>query len=338
MKILVTGGAGFLGKAVVKKLLNEKHTVVSISRSFYPELEKLNVSQIKKSLNDLTLDDLEGIEAVIHTAAIAGVWGKKEDYYKTNYEGTKHLVDLCLQKEIKYFVYTSSPSVVFGKDDIEGLDESIPYPEKFYTYYQETKKLAEEYVLSKASNDFLCVSIRPHLIWGPEDPHLFPRILERARLGKLKQVGSGENLVDIVYVDNAALAHVLALTSLQTKPELSGNAYFIGQERPVNLWNFLQEVLRQANLDPELDRVSFKLAYFVGFIFEKVFKLLGINKPEPPMTRFVAMQLAKSHYFSHQKAIDDFGYKIEVTIEEGLSEYFKIQKANKKLTQNFLSK
>lgn len=324
MKVLVTGGGGFLGKSICKMLLKENFEVISLSRHEYIELTELGVSQVKQDLSKLTLDtELPKFDAVIHTAALAGVWGKKEDFYNINFVGTKNLVDYCKHHKVKHFVYTSSPSVVFGADDINGADESIPYPEKFYTHYQETKKLAEEYVLTNVDSDFHALSIRPHLIWGPGDPHLFPRILARARAGKLKRVGSGENLVDIIYVDNAASAHVKALKAMKENPALSGNSYFVGQEKPVNLWDFLGDVFHRAKIEPLEDAISFKAAYNIGFVMEKVFGLLGVYQPEPPMTRFVAMQLAKSHYFSHEKAKRDFGYQAEVSIEEGLERYFR---------------
>lgn len=327
MKILVTGGGGFLGTTICKKLKEQEHEVVSFSRNHYIHLDDIEVETVKGDLrksSDIS-EALIGVDAVIHTAALAGVWGRASDYYSINYEGTKNLVDACKIAGIKFFVYTSTPSVVFGKDDIINGDESIPYPTNYLTDYAYSKHLAEKYVLDEAKNSvgqFNAVAIRPHLIWGPGDPHIIPRIISKARSGKLKIVGNGENLVDIIYVDNAADAHVSALQVLLDKNEINGRAYFIGQDEPVKLWEFINKILLYAQVDPVIKKVSFKTAYRVGFIMEKLYRFLGINKPEPPMTRFVATQLAKSHYFNHTSAKTDLSFTPKVSIEEGLKRTF----------------
>lgn len=323
MKVLVTGAGGFLGFEVAKSLVELGHEVTNLSRHHYVSLDAYNIKTIKYDLSQPSDIDLSGFDAIIHCAAIAGVWGKKESFYQTNYTGAIHLFDLAKKSGVKYFVYTSTPSVVFGSDDIILGDESLAYPEKFYTYYAHSKSMAEAYILENSDDQMQSVALRPHLIWGEGDPHLVPRILAKARAGALKRVGNGDNLVDIIHVKNAALAHTLALNALSSGKDIGGNAYFIGQERPVNLWEFINQILHYNDIEPVEDSVSFSTAYFFGMIFEIIFKFLGINKPEPPMTRFVAMQLAKSHYFSHEKAKRDFDYEPIISIEEGLEKTFR---------------
>lgn len=330
MRILVTGGGGFLGTHVVKELLkNPSYIVTNFSRHSYPHLEDMGVPTFK---GDLTkLQDVkrvlgQGFDAIIHVAAKAGVWGAYDEYYSINYLGTKYLVDEAKAAGIKKFIYTSSPSVVFGSESIEGADESIPYPDKHLTAYAETKCMAEKYVLDSNDANFLTVALRPHLIWGPGDPHLFPRLIQKGREGKLRIIGDGENLVDIIYVENAALAHVQALENLSDGSRLCGKAYFLGQERPVKLWDFINIVLGFAKIGPVMNSLDEKTAYRLGWLFEKVFKIFGIKKPEPPLTRFVALNLSKSHYFSHANASKDFGYTPSITIEEGLRRTFEGKK------------
>lgn len=323
MKVLVTGAGGFLGFEVAKALVEKKYEVTNLSRHHYITLDEYGIKTIKHDLTKLAELDLKDFDAVIHCAAIAGVWGKKESFYQTNYEGALHLYDCAKKSGVKYFIYTSTPSVVFGSSDIINGDESLAYPNKFYTHYAKSKSMAEKYILDNSDHIMEAIALRPHLIWGEGDPHLVPRILQKARVGSLKRVGSGENLVDVIHVKNAALAHVQALEALKSQKGIGGNAYFIGQERPVNLWDFINKILAYNDMEPVEDSVSFGMAYFFGFIFEMIFKVLGINKPEPPMTRFVAMQLAKSHYFSHAKAKRDFNYTPEITIEEGLESTFR---------------
>ena len=324
MKALVTGGGGFLGSYIVRDLLQKNYEVVSLSRNTYSELTKKNVLQIQCDLSqaeEVKKLDLSSFDVIFHVASKAGVWGKYEDYYRSNFIATKNLVDQAKEQNVKYFIYTSTPSVVFGKDDICNGDEKMQYPEHFYTHYAYTKMLAEKYVIENNFNDFKTLAIRPHLIWGPGDPHLIPRLKQKAMNNKLKQVGDGENLVDIIYVENASLAHVQAFEAL-IKRNIGGRCYFIGQENAIKLWGFINQVLEKSNLNPVQSQVSEKLAFNLGYVFEKIFSFFGIQKPEPPMTRFVAMQLAKSHYFSHEAAKNDFDYKIKYTIEEGLERTF----------------
>lgn len=325
--ILVTGAGGFLGSYIVRELLKRDYKVTGLARNSYPEIEKLGVSFIKCDLRDtkqVEQLDLSGFDAMIHSAAMAGVWGSFKKYHETNYVGTLHLYQQAKACGLKNIVFTSSPSVVFGKEDIMGEDETLSYPKKFYTHYAQTKAMAESYVLTHSIKDQLnTVALRPHLIWGPGDPHLIPRVLARARHNKLKIIGNGENLVDIIHVENAALAHVQALEKILQTDELNGEAYFIGQERPVKLWDFLNDVLALKGLPLVTQTVSFDMAYRMGHLFELFFKLVGIERPAPPMTRFVALQLAKSHYFSHKKAQKDFDYRPQVTIEEGLKNLFR---------------
>jgi nucleoside-diphosphate-sugar epimerase len=321
MNVLVTGGGGFLGTAIVKKLLASNYEVTSLSRSRYSHLDEMGVKTIKIDLSDehsVSSLDLKSFDAIFHVAALAGVWGRFETFHKINFLGTKNLVDKAIADGVEYFIYTSTPSVVFGADDIINGDESISFPKKYYTHYAKTKAMAESYIKELSNDIFKSISIRPHLIWGEGDPHLIPRLRLKAKEGKLRIVGNGENLVDIIHVDNAASAHVNALTSLIQNSSLSGNAYFIGQEKPVNLWDFINQLLAVYKILPIQSYIPFRAAFVLGFILEKFYSLLGIISPEPQMTRFIALQLAKSHYFSHEKAKSDLGYLPTVSIEDGL--------------------
>jgi nucleoside-diphosphate-sugar epimerase len=327
MRILVTGGGGFLGSHIIKELLkNPSYIVTNFSRHLYPELEDLGVPTIRgdlRNINDIERALSQGFEAIFHVAALPGVWGKYSDFFDVNFTGTKLLLEVARKKGIKKLIYTSTPSVVFNKKDLLGVGEEQPYATNFLNAYTETKTMAEKLVLEmNDGKDFLTCAIRPHLIWGPGDPHLFPRLIQRGRQGKLRVVGDGENLVDIIFVENAALAHVLAFEHLKPGSPVCGKAYFVGQERPVNLWNFIGQVLIQSKIPPISKSIDVNLAYGLGWLFEKIFYFLGINKPEPPMTRFVALNLGKSHYFSHENARRDFGYVPLISIEEGLKKTF----------------
>lgn len=320
MRILVTGAGGFLGFHIAKLLKSKGHEVFNFSRTHHKKLDAINVTTITgdlRNLNDVE-SALKNIDAIFHVAALAGIWGSYDEYYSINFLGTKNLVESAKKNNIKKFVYTSTPSVVFADKDIIGANETLSYPETFYTHYAHTKCMAEKLVLSSHGENFKTCALRPHLIWGPGDPHILPRLRKKSFERKLKIVGSGDNFVDVIYVENAAHAHVQAFLALDEKAEVSGQAYFIGQEGPVNLWWFINELLKASDAPIAKHRIPYWFTYLIGGLFEKIYHFFKISG-EPPMTRFVAMQLAKSHYFSHEKAKKDFNYQPLVTIDEGLT-------------------
>ncbi len=317
-KVLVTGGGGFLGGAIVRQLVDRGDNVRSFSRNFYPELAQLGVEQIQGDIVDKTAVEqaCKGVKLVFHAAAKPGVWGNYADYYRTNVAGTQHVIDACKKHGVLRLVFTSSPSVVFDGTDMEGVDESVPYPEKFHAHYPKTKAMAEQLVIKAADKDLMTITLRPHLIWGPKDNHLVPRIIERAR--RLVRVGSGKNLVDTIYIDNAAEAHVLAADRLKENPGLSGKVYFISQDNPVPLWDMVNDILKTAGHPPVKRAIPRKIAWLMGALFEVVFKMFRI-RGEPQMTRFLADELATAHWFDIRAAKKDLGYAPTVSIKEGLS-------------------
>lgn len=317
--ILVTGGRGFLGKAIVKLFLARGERVRSLARHHCPELEKLGVEQLVGDLADeaLVQQAAAGCHLVCHVAAKAGVWGDYRDFYRTNVIGTRQVIAACRDQGVGRLVYTSSPSVVFDGRDMEGVDESVPYPAHFHAAYPQTKAEAEQLVLAANDTELATVALRPHLIWGPGDNHLVPRIIERGRAGQLRRIGAGTNLIDAVYIDNAAIAHVQAADRLTGGSPLAGRAYFIANNEPIPLWKLVNNILAAADLPPVSRSIPSGLAYAAGAILETVYRRLGLQS-EPRLTRFVARELATAHWFDLTAARRDFGYQPLITTEEGL--------------------
>ena len=320
MKALVTGGGGFLGLYIVEQLCAAGHDVRVFSRGHYPALTALGVETQQGDLRDVkaVARACEKIDAVFHVAALPGVWGSWETYYGINTTGTRNVISGCRKCAVERLIYTSSPSVVFDGSDHINADESLPYPTQWLCHYPHSKALAEQAVL--AANDLAglrTVSLRPHLIWGPRDNHLIPRLIQKARAGQLRQVGRGANVVSISYVENAAAAHLQAEESLRNSTTAAGRAYFINEPDAVNLWNWINLVLAGAGLPPVTRRISATMAWYAGSVFETAWKLSG-RRHEPPMTRFVAVQLSGSHSYSIAAAQRDFDYRPLVTVEEGL--------------------
>jgi 2-alkyl-3-oxoalkanoate reductase len=319
MKALVTGGGGFLGSVIVKALLDRGDHVKTIQRSDYPLLREFGAETFQ---GDLTkFDDINkaasGCDVVFHVAAKAGVWGNYNEYYQANVVATKNVIDACRNNKINKLVYTSTPSVVFDGKNEEGINESAPYVKDYFNAYQKTKAEAEQLVINANGSNLKTVSLRPHLIWGPGDPHLVPRIIDRAKAGRLKLVGKESNKVDSCYVDNAAQAHLLAADCLQSNAVCAGKVYFISNDEPISMSELINKILVVANLPAVKKTVPENLAYLLGFTLEKIYSLLNI-KSEPIITRFVARQLSTSHWFDLTAAKQDLGYQANISIDEGM--------------------
>jgi nucleoside-diphosphate-sugar epimerase len=311
-RILVTGYGGFLGQAICHQLIQDGYQVRGLARGNYPKLSSIGVECIQGSITDSAAVEtsLRDVDAVIHTAAIAGVWGKTADYQSINIDATDLLVKRSQAAGIRAFVYTSSPSVSFDGNPQSGIDEQVPYPTKWLCDYPRTKAIAEQRVLAaNHPSSFATCSLRPHLIWGVGDPHLIPRVIERCRAGRLRRVGSGQNLIDTVHVEHAAQAHVLALKKmLSGDPNASGRAYFITDDQPVACWDWITTILKCAGLKPPRGTLSVQTAYRIGSALETLYGWIGKTQ-EPPMTRFVALQLGVDHYFDISAAKDRLGYR-----------------------------
>jgi nucleoside-diphosphate-sugar epimerase len=323
MKALVTGGGGFLGGAIVRKLRGRGDEVRSFGRGDYPWLGKLDVEQRRGDLADATAvaEAVAGCDVVFHVAAKAGVWGPLEEYLRVNVRGTEKVLTACRLHGIRRLIYTSSPSVVYNGGDMEGVNESAPYADHFEAAYPRTKAEAERLVLAANGPDLATVALRPHLIWGPGDPHLIPRLLDRARSGRLRRIGREDKRIDCVYVDNAADAHLLAADRLAPGDTIAGRAYFVSQGEPVFLWEFLNRILQIAGLSPVTRSVPAGVALAIGRSLELLYCLPGM-RGEPPMTRFVARQLSTAHWFDITAARRDLGYVPAISTEEGLRRLF----------------
>jgi nucleoside-diphosphate-sugar epimerase len=322
MSTLVTGGTGFLGRHLVERLLADGRAVTVLARHPAPDLEKRGVRFIRASLDDAAAVHAacEGIETVFHTAAKVGVWGRYEDFFRTNVLGTRALLAGCRAHGVKRLVYTSTPSVVYNGRDLAGADESLPLTTDCPSPYPLTKAIAERDVLAANSPALRTVALRPHLIWGIGDPHLVPRVLERARAGRLRIVGSGRNRVDMVHIANATDAHLLAEAALaRADSPAAGRAYFITNGEPVVLWDWINDLLRALGEPPVTKKISLGAASALGSVCETLWRVLPVAS-EPPMTRFIAAELAKDHWFDLTAARRDLGYAPRVTMAAGTAE------------------
>lgn len=319
MNALVTGGGGFLGRYIVEQLLERGNTVTVFARGEYPELQDIGARLARGDLQDAgaVKQACAGMDVVFHAAAKPGVWGAWDSFYIPNVIGTQHILQACQAQRVPKLVFTSSPSVIFNNAPQEGCDESVPYPAKYENFYSHTKALAEQMIVRANSEELLTVALRPHLIWGPRDAHLLPRLIDRARSGKLVQVGDGTNKVDLTYVEDAARAHLLAADALQPGSPAAGAVYFISQDAPVNLWEWIHNLLQCLNIAPIKHRISLPMARAIGAAMEWTYRTFHLSG-EPKMTRFLASELALSHYYDISRAKRDFGYQPQFSMEAAL--------------------
>lgn len=319
MHVLVTGGGGFLGGAIVRRLVARGDRVRSLSRGDYPELTALGVACHRGDVaNPAAVERAaEGCELIFHVAAKAGIWGPYAEYHRANVLGTENVLNACRRHGIRRLVYTSSPSVVHHGGDLNGVDESLPYPSRFESSYQRSKAEAERMVLAANGPELATVALRPHLIWGPGDNHLIPRLIARAKAGQLRRIGRRPNRVDSIYIDNAAEAHLQVAERLFPGSPVAGKAYFVAQGEPIPLWDFINRILAEAGLPPVTRTIPPSVAWTAGLILEAVYKLTG-REDEPRMTRFLARQLSTAHWFDLTAARRDFGYEPSVSTEDGL--------------------
>jgi len=325
----VIGGGGFVGSALATALSSAGHEVVCISRKAYPKLVESGIKCIQLDIGegvDVLAGSLKGCEGVFHTAAKVDMWGRYESFFKTNVVGTRHVIEACRRAGVRNLVFTSSPSVVHDGSNLEGIDESYPYPKRYDAFYPMTKAQAEREIL--AANDIeslRTVSLRPHLIWGPDDTHLVPTIVDRARAGTLRRIGTGKNLVDLTFIDDCVSAHLAAMKTLEQNPErAAGKAYFISQGEPTPMWDWIDDVLKANGLPRVRRSLPTPLAMGLAHIMEAISRcmlLFGVEI-KPLLTRFLVSEMSTSHYFSIANARRDLGFKPGYTIAQALARTF----------------
>ncbi len=335
MNALVTGGGGFIGSALVCELVRRGYRVTSFSRNDYPALRKIGVDVKRGDISDTNsvLKACEHMDIMFHVAAKAGLAGYYRDYYRINVTGTANIIHVCKMNKIKYLIYTSSASVVFDGNNIEGSDESLPYPVRPVSYYTATKALAEKLVLQANSPILRTISLRPHLVYGPGDNHLFPRIISRAKKGSLRRIGDGKNLIDVSYIDNVVAAHINAVQAMISNPEVTGEPYFITNGEPVLLWDFLDMMLQLSSIKPVIKKVPVWTAKMFSSLDEALHRIF-MKDGEPLLTRFLVSELTRSHWFDINKARRLLNYNPEISNIEGLKKMAEhINYSNKKLKQ-----
>lgn len=314
--VFITGASGFIGGKLAERLLAAGRPVRVLARRSVPQLERLGATVIPGDLHDAAAlrRGTDGAGTVFHVAGRVGVWGPPADFFRVNVEGTRAVIAACRAAGVPRLVYTSSPSVAYHGGDLAGADESAPLCTSAPCAYPTSKAAAEREIAAANGTALTTVALRPHLVWGPGDRNVVPRVLALAKRGRLKIVGDGRNLVDVTHIDNVVDAHLQA--EVAPAAVVGGRAYFITNGEPIVLWDWVNELLRGLGLAPIERRVSLATAYRVGGVLEFVWRVLPLAG-EPPMTRFVAKELATHHWFRIDAARRDLGYVPRVSMAAG---------------------
>lgn len=318
MKILVTGGGGFLGSSVCRQLAVAGHSVVAFQRTPAEHLQALGVESFEGDIRniDAVTSAVSGCEGVIHLAALANLWGDPAEFESINVKGTANVLDACRNTNVGKMVYTSSPSVVLNGQDIEGGDESLPLVSEPLMPYQASKIAADKMVREANEPNLRTLVLRPHLTWGPGDPHFLPRLIDRATNNRLF-LPAPEKKSDAVFVENSARAHIQAFMELCDNARCAGKAYFITNNEPQVQGDFILKLLKAAGVDARIRKIPPGVARFAASAMEHCWRLFRIDS-EPSLTRFMVAQMCSSHWFDGTAARRDFGYVAPISVAQGL--------------------
>ncbi|WP_224352774.1 NAD-dependent epimerase/dehydratase family protein [Streptomyces olivaceus] len=324
VRVLVTGGSGFLGAEICRQLVARGTETVSLSRRPSAALTRLGVRQVHGDLTDPAAVDraLDGCDAVVHNAALAGAGGAPTPYWRTNVDGTRTVLDRCRRLGVRTLVHTSTASVAFRPGGLENADELLPRPGRYLAAYPHTKAVAETLVLDAHGPALATLALRPHIIWGPGDPHFLPALTRAVRRGRLVMPGDGANLVDTTHVRTAAHAHLLALDHLHRGRPVGGRAYFVAQGEPLPLRHVVGLLLAAAGVRAAWRPVPAGVAHAAAAVRETADRLLGSTGTHG-LSRFLVAELVHPHWFDLTAARTRLGFTPPLGFADGVREAFE---------------
>jgi len=328
-RVMVTGGAGFVGANLVSQLLDRGCSVRSFDRVGSPLQEHPGLEVMEGDIcdPDTVAAAVDEIDTIFHTAALIEPTGGRsaaEEYrrrsWAINVGGTENLVHAAQKAGVKRLVYTSSNSVVLRGKKISGGDESLPFTTRSDDPYTQTKVQAEKFVLSQNGvGGMLTCAIRPSGIWGRGDTTMFRKLFEQVTAGKVKAlIGSRGAKLDNSYIDNLVHGFILAAQHLVDGGTAPGQAYFINDDDPVNMFEFARPVIEACGERWPRLRVSGRLVHAAIIVWQRLHGWFGL--PQPPLEPLAVERLYLDNYFSVEKARRELGYQPLYTTEQAATE------------------
>ncbi len=306
MKVLVTGGSGFIGRHIVNELLGHGYEVRVLTRNPSAVIKGAEIAHGDITDVKTIIPALEGVEAVFHNAAYATDWGKKEEIYNTNVEGTRNVARACEEKGVHRMVFTSSAGIYGFPDTSEKITEESP-KKPLNTYHK--SKLDAEISLKKFEDMEISV-IRPPLVLGA-GAKASMLILSKIEQGKMAYIGSGENLISIAHPADVARCLRLAL-------EKDGGTYNV-VSFVCTIKELFEEIAKELKVKAPQKHVPYSLAYAASLFSE------AFSRKEPSLTRFRVKSLGTTRNISHEKAVKELGYKpkydLKSTVHDMVSWY-----------------
>ena len=311
MRVLVTGASGMLGRAVARALIARGDDVTVLQRrpAGLAGAEVLGDVADPDAVTRATT----GQDAVVHLAAKVDVVGRWPDYVRANVTGTQTVVAACRAAGVPRLVHVSSPSVAHAGTALAGVGAEPADPDRARGHYARSKAVAERSALAADGTGLAVLAIRPHLVWGPGDTQLVARLVARARAGRLPLLGTGAALIDTTYVDNAAAALVAAVDATA-----HGEALVVSNGEPRPVAEVLTRLCAAAGVPAPTRHVPYRAAWLAGAAIDRAWALTG-RTGAPPLTRFLAEQLATAHWFDQRHTRAALGWTPHVTLDEGFA-------------------
>ena len=315
MQIFITGASGFIGGAIAKAL-STTHNVREMSRSERSDehLRALGAIPVRSELGAVTPEHLAGCEVVIHCAAFVKQWGTREQFWRTNVDGTAQLLQAARQAGVARFIHVGTEAAFFHGQHMREMDETYPYPTSTPFLYPETKAAAEKLVLAANAPGFETISLRPRFVWGPGDQTILPVVKKMVSAGMFMWIDQGQVRTSTTHIANFVHAVTLALSHWR-----GGQAYFITDDSTTTVREFLTALLKTQGLTPSNASIPDPLARALAAILENVWNLLRL-KTEPPLTRFAAAMASSECTIRIDKARAELHYAPVITREQGLAE------------------
>ncbi|MEV6359820.1 NAD-dependent epimerase/dehydratase family protein [Nocardia asteroides] len=322
MTVLVTGASGFVGGAVVRALARAGTPVRAMVRD--PATAPAGVEVAVADLADTAAlaRAVTGVRAVVHAAALLGEFGRPAEFFAVNVAGTDRLMQEAAAAGARRFVFLGSPSALMAPDggDQLGIDETVPYPDRFLNSYCQTKAVAEQLVLAADTPTFTTCSLRPRAVWGPGDRHgPIVQILAKLRAGRLPDLSGGrEVLASLCYIDHLTHAVELALTA----ENVGGRAYFVADAEPVPVWPTMAAVAERFGL--AAPRVTVPAPVLGGALaaIETVWRIPAVaQRWTPPLSRYAVALVTRSATYDLTRAERELGYRPTVPFTEGLDRF-----------------